>query len=269
MSSRGRASGRSRPVNPGRGGTAANGKTTDGDNLMPPAKSDRTTATKRTAATPRRGGPRRAEPTPSPKRPDATGLSASDTVRRRRPDRVPSGLVPSQATTGKSATRSRFREASSRGSAHTPTISPNRTRRPDSSWSEYGESANPPQRAEAIEALVEALKTYVHQLMAAVRDRGEVLTIKIQEWMDTLIEAVAHGGAGMRAGLAGIQAAATGRNPVLAAIKGLVSGLSGQAKAGLVILLTLGLLLGPVLLVVLLLVLVVAALIAAVRAAAE
>jgi hypothetical protein len=102
-----------------------------------------------------------------------------------------------------------------------------------------------------------------------VRNRGEELTKKIQEWMDTLIEAVAHGGAGMRAGLEGLRAAAAGKNPVLAAIKGFVSGLSGQAKVGLVLLLALGLLLGPVVLVVLLLVLVVAALVAAVRAGAE
>jgi len=73
----------------------------------------------------------------------------------------------------------------------------------------------------------------------------------------------------MQAGLEGIRAAATGKNPVLAAIKGLVSGLSGQAKVALVLLLVFGLLLGPVVLVVLLLVLVVAALVAAVRATAE
>jgi hypothetical protein len=144
-----------------------------------------------------------------------------------------------------------------------------RTRLPDSSWSEYGEPANAPLGREAVEAVVESLKAYVRQLLDTVRDRGEDLTKKIQEWMDTLIEAVAHGGAGMQAGLEGIRAAAAGKNPVLAAIKGFVSGLSGQAKVGLVLLLTLGLLLGPVVLVVLLLVLVVAALVAAVRPAAE
>ena len=133
------------------------------------------------------------------------------------------------------------------------------------SWSEYGESTNAPLGREAVEAVVESLKAYVRQLLDAVRDRGEELTKKIQEWMDTLIEAVAHGGAGMQAGLAGIRAAAAGKNPVLAAIKGFVSGLSGPAKVGLVLLLTLGLLLGPVVLVVLLLVLVVAALVAAVH----
>lgn len=119
------------------------------------------------------------------------------------------------------------------------------------------------------DAVVELLKTYVQHLLDAVRDRGELLTRKIQEWMDTLVEAIAHGGAGMRAGLAGIQAAAMGKNPALAAIRGLVSGLSGQAKVALVLLLVVGLLLGPVLLVVLLLVLVVVALFAAVRAATE
>jgi pheromone shutdown protein TraB len=132
-----------------------------------------------------------------------------------------------------------------------------------------GEPTDAPRSRESVEALVECLKTQVHQFLDAVRDRGEVLASKIQEWMDTLVEAVAHGGAGMQAGLEGIRAAATGKNPVLAAIKGLVSGLSGQAKVALVLLLVFGLLLGPVVLVVLLLVLVVAALVAAVRAAAE
>jgi hypothetical protein len=121
----------------------------------------------------------------------------------------------------------------------------------------------------SVEAVVEWVKTHVHRLLAAARDRGEVLTRKVQEWMDTLVEAVANGGAGVKAVLEGIRAALTGKNPVLAAIKGLVSGLSGQAKVAIALLLALGLLLGPVLLVVLLLALVVVALIAAVRAAVE
>ncbi|MCW2687674.1 MAG: hypothetical protein JWR37_2564 [Mycobacterium sp.] len=121
----------------------------------------------------------------------------------------------------------------------------------------------------SVEAVVEWLKTHVHRLLDAVRDRGEVLTRKVQEWMDTLVEAVSHGGAGMKAALEGIRAALTGKNPMWAAIKGLVSGLSGKAKVALVLLLVFGLLLGPVLLVVLLLALVVAAVVAAVRAAAE
>ncbi|MFG1931876.1 hypothetical protein ACGFK1_14675 [Mycobacterium sp. NPDC048908] len=94
-----------------------------------------------------------------------------------------------------------------------------------------------------------------------------MLTTKVEKWMDTLVEAAANGGAGVKAALEGIRATLTGKNPVWAAIKGLVSGLSGQAKLAIVLLLALGLLLGPVLLVVLLLALVVVALIAAVRAA--
>jgi hypothetical protein len=269
MSSRGRARGRSTPVELRRGGTAGNGKTTDSDNLMATAKLGQTAATKSTAAEPRRGGPRRA-PTLSPKQSAATGVSAPDMIRRRRAESaVPSGLVRSQATIRKSAARNRFREESSPASAHSRSTSRKRTRRPDSSWFEHGEPTDAPRSRESVEAVVDCLKTQVRQLLDAVRDRGEVLTRKVQEWMDTLVEAVAHGGAGMQAGLEGIRAAATGKNPVLAAIKGLVSGLSGQAKVALVLLLVFGLLLGPVVLVVLLLVLVVAALVAAVRAAAE
>jgi hypothetical protein len=102
-----------------------------------------------------------------------------------------------------------------------------------------------------------------------MRDGEEVLTKKIQEWMDTLVDAVADGGAGMNAGLAGIQAALAGKNPMWAAVKGLVSGLSGKAKAALILLVIFGLLLGPVLLVVLLLALLVAGLVAAVRAGSQ
>src|SRR5258705_1545777 len=268
MSSRGSASGRSTPVELRRGGTAGNGKTTDSDNLMTTAKPGQTAATKSTAAAPRRGGPRRA-PTPSPKQPAATGVSAPDMIRRRRADSaVPSGFVRSQATIRKSAARNRFRDESS-PAAHLRSASRNRTRRPDSSYFEYGEPTDAPRSRESVEAVVECLKTQVRQLLDTVRDRGEVLTRTIQEWMDTLVEAVARGGAGMQAGLEGIRAAATGKNPVLGAIKGLVSGLSGQAKVALVFLLVFELLLWPLVLVVRLPVVVVAALVAAVRAAAE
>jgi hypothetical protein len=121
----------------------------------------------------------------------------------------------------------------------------------------------------SVETVAEWLKTHVHQLLDAVRDRGEVLASKVQEWMDTLLEAVADGGAGMKAGLEGIRAMLAGKNPVVAAMKGLVSGLSGKAKVAIALVLIFGLLLGPVLLVVLLLALLVAALVAAVRAGSE
>jgi len=74
------------------------------------------------------------------------------------------------------------------------------------------------------------LRTHIHQLLDAVKDGGEALTSKAHEWMDTLVEAVANGGAGVQAGLAGLRAVLAGKNPVFAAIKGLVSGLSGKAK---------------------------------------
>ncbi|MCJ0902592.1 hypothetical protein [Rhodococcus sp. ARC_M6] len=86
--------------------------------------------------------------------------------------------------------------------------------------------------------------------------------------MDTLVDGVARS-PGMKAGLAGIRAILTGKNPAWAAIKALVTGLSGKTKIALALLLILGLLLGPVLLVVLLLALVVAAVVAAVRSGAE
>lgn len=123
-----------------------------------------------------------------------------------------------------------------------------------------------------VESAVEWLKAQIHRLLEKMRDRRARVTEKfqqkIQEWVDTLVEEVAHGGAGMRAGLEGLRAVLTGKNPVWAAIKGLVSGLSGKAKIALILLLGLGLLLGPVLLVVLLLALLAMVIVAAVRAAA-
>ncbi|PQP17137.1 hypothetical protein C5613_35130 [Rhodococcus opacus] len=125
----------------------------------------------------------------------------------------------------------------------------------------------------SVGAVIEWLKEHVHRIVEAVRVRGETLTQnirqKIQEWMHTLVDATAQSDAGIKAGIAGVRAVLTGKNPVWAAIKALVSGLSGKAKVALVLLLVLVLLLGPVLLVVFLLVLVVAALVAAVRAAAK
>jgi len=120
-----------------------------------------------------------------------------------------------------------------------------------------------------VESVAEWLKSHVHHLLDAVQDGGEVLTSKVGEWMDTLLEAVASGGPGMKAGLEGIRAIVAGKNPVVAAMKGLVSGLSGKAKVAIALVLIFGLLLGPVLLVVLLLALLVAALVAAVRAGSE
>jgi len=112
-------------------------------------------------------------------------------------------------------------------------------------------------------AAVEALENRVHQL-TGVQNRGD-LAKKIRKWIDPLVDEVAHGRAGMKAALAGLQAVLAGKNPVWAAIKGLVAGLSLEAKIGLVLVLSLALLLGPVLLVVLLLALLVAVVVAAVR----
>ena len=115
---------------------------------------------------------------------------------------------------------------------------------------------------------IEELKTQVYRLLDAVLARALAPAKRFQEWMDTIFEAVEHGGAGMKATLEGIRAALTGKNPVWAAIKGLWTGLSGPAKAALVLLVVLGLVLAPVLLVILLLALLVVALVAAARAVA-
>ncbi|HET7667625.1 MAG TPA: hypothetical protein VFK56_16470 [Mycobacterium sp.] len=136
--------------------------------------------------------------------------------------------------------------------------------RPDSLSSERRGPTNAPRaRASRPEkADISELKAEVYRLVDAVL---HAFAPRVRAWMDTLFEALEHGGAGMKAGFEGIRAALTGKNPVWAAIKGLWSGLSGPAKTALVLLVILGLLLAPVLLVVLLLALLVVALVAAVR----
>lgn len=297
MASREKATGRSVPAKPRRGGADGNGKTTDRVKLTAtaqpkPVKSStrpseaavvqlhrrRAAATKSTTSAPQRGprsapqrGPRLVE-SPPPK-PSRTGrASAPDKFAQRDPDSaVPSRLVRTEAAPAKPAVRKRRQEQRSRASAHSRSTTPNRTRRPPVSAPESSGPTEAPRGRvwRSVEAVVDWLKTHIRQLLDAVQDGGEALTSKVQEWMDTLVEAVANGGAGVKAGLEGLRAVLAGKNPVLAAIKSLVSGLSGKAKVAIILLLVLGLLLGPVLLVVLLLALVVGALIAAVRGAAE
>ncbi|MBC2638144.1 MULTISPECIES: hypothetical protein [unclassified Rhodococcus (in: high G+C Gram-positive bacteria)] len=125
----------------------------------------------------------------------------------------------------------------------------------------------------SVEAIIEWLKSHVHRIANAVRDRADTVTQdifqKAEKWLKSFVASAAKSDAGTKAVIEGIRAALTGKNPVWAATKALISGLSGKAKVGLVLLLVLALLLAPVLLVVLLLVLIVAALVAAVRAAAQ
>ncbi len=96
----------------------------------------------------------------------------------------------------------------------------------------------------SVEAVIAWLKNQVHRLMDALRERGETVTQnirqKFREWMDTLVDTIAQSDAGIDAAIAGIRAALTGKSPVWAAIKALVSGLSGKAKVALVLVLVLG-----------------------------
>ena len=254
MGVRDRASGRTAEAMPPRR-RAAGGKSTDSDDLR---------ATAKPAAQRRDGRPRK-----RPRRADGTGGSASDTTQRHRGSAIPPRPGQAAATTAKPAARQRSRDNGSRASAHRQSTAP--MRRPESLSSECrGSSDDLPGRASRPEqADIDELKTQLYRLLDAVLARASTLAKRFQGWMDTLFEAVENGSAGMRAGLEAVRAVLTGKNPVWAAIKGLWSGLSGPAKAALVLLVVLGLVLAPVLLVILLLALLVVALIAAVRAAAE
>lgn len=120
-----------------------------------------------------------------------------------------------------------------------------------------------------LERLKDALRTGVRTALGGFRGLGAGLTRKIRGWVDSLLGEVTSGGVGLQAVLAGIRAALEGRNPALAALGGLISGLSTKAKIGLAVLIVLVLLLGPVLLVILLLAVLVAAVISAVRSAGD
>ncbi|MBD8052344.1 hypothetical protein ICV35_01525 [Rhodococcus ruber] len=116
-------------------------------------------------------------------------------------------------------------------------------------------------------AAVEWLKTHVRWLARAVRKRRDAVLRDAPASTDQLIDTVTEGSASTRAVLKGAGAALTGKNPVWAAVKGLISGLSTRTKILLALLVVLVALLAPVLLVVALLALLVAWLVAAVRAA--
>ena len=200
---------------------------------LPPRRPATSTTT---SAGSRHGLPRRTKTAPRPTRTDA----------RTEPATKPTGKRP--------------RDTESPAPAHTRSSGVGRTRLPDPAPQDFGD-------------VTEWLKDQVRHLVDALRDRGEReaqnLRQKFKKWLASLVHEVIHSNAGIGAGLEGIRAALTGKNPVWAATKALVSGLSGKAKFGLVLLLIVALLLGPVLLVALLLVLLVAVIVAAVRAAAQ
>src|SRR6476661_6699808 len=165
------------------------------------------------------------------KRHNAAGTSGTSAHRRRPVDATtPSRLGEANATTAKPTARKRSRAESSRAPA------------PARAASLSPPGAGGGLVSQSMDAVGAWLKAQIHRLLEAMRDGEGVLTKKIQEWMDTLADAVADGGPGMNAGLAGIQAALAGKNPMWAAVKGLVSGLSGKAKAALVLLVIFGLL---------------------------
>ncbi|WP_245687767.1 hypothetical protein [Rhodococcus phenolicus] len=179
-----------------------------------------------------------------------------------------------EPTTTKPTARKRPRKDETRPPAHPRSTPPINTHQPEISSTVRGGTTDTGPAGTVCDvvrrsfgAAVEALENRIHQLVG-VQNRGD-LAKKIRKWIDPLVDEVAHGSVGIKAGLAGLQAVLAGKNPVWAAIKGLVSGLSLEAKIGLVLVLTLGLLLGPVLLVVLLLALLVVVVVAVVRAVTE
>ncbi|WP_338021001.1 DUF1676 domain-containing protein [Rhodococcus sp. YH1] len=102
-----------------------------------------------------------------------------------------------------------------------------------------------------------------------MRKRRAAVMRDVPEWTDQLTDSVTNGSASRKAVLKGVGAALTGRNPLWAAFKGLLAGLSIKAKILLALAVVLVALLAPVLLVVALLALLVAGVIAAVRAATQ
>jgi hypothetical protein len=216
---------------------------------------------RRAAATKSRG----TKPRSAAKRRNAAGTTGPGAQHRQRQvDGIgPSEFARAKAGTATPTARNRPRAEKSVTSAPSRAASSHSERRPAFSSAAGGLVSQPTDSVGAW------LKAQVNRLLAGVRHTGDMLKNKIEEWMDTLADAVGDGGAGVNAALGGVRGLLTGKNPMWAAVKGLVSGLSGKAKVALVLLVTFGLLLGPVLLLVLLLALLVVALVAAVRAASQ
>ncbi|MDV6266615.1 MULTISPECIES: hypothetical protein [Rhodococcus] len=234
--------------------------------------------TRRTGATPTTGTARSSRAGGSATR----GVSATSRSARTSKASPRLGWGSSQALAARQATADSTTVASRRGlpRREEPTRRSKRaepTRRSKPRQSQQGATVAPEDVStgtdrgpvwRSVEAALEWLKTHTH-LADSVQDRVGAVTSKLQERMKTFVEGATPHGPAVTAGLAGVRAVLTGKNPVLPAVKGMVSGLSGKTKVMLVLLFALALLLGPVLLVVLVLALIVAGVIAAVRAAAK
>ncbi|WP_234820525.1 hypothetical protein [Mycolicibacterium goodii] len=138
---------------------------------------------------------------------------------------------------------------------------------PDLRTADSGEQGSG--RGSVFERAIDWVKDQVRRLLTAVRDRSQALTAQLQEWMDKLFDAIENGGPRLKAAVEAIRAVLSGKNPVWAAIKGLWAGLSGAARALLLLAVIVAILLLPVLVIVLLLALLVVAVIVAVRAASD
>src|SRR6476661_11167798 len=154
----------------------------------------RAAATKSRATKPRGG----------PKRKGAAGKSISEASRPRPVESItPLELRRPHAPTAKRTPRKRSRPDVSRASAPPQSAPLKRTRRPESSPSEIGgpTSAAGGPVSRSMDAVAAWLKTQIGRLLDGMRNGEELLTKKIREWMDTLVDAVADGGPGMNAGL--------------------------------------------------------------------
>ncbi|WP_233272090.1 hypothetical protein [Mycolicibacterium smegmatis] len=131
------------------------------------------------------------------------------------------------------------------------------------------DTAESDEQGSVFERAIEWVKAQVRRLLDAVRERSHALTKQLQEWMDSLFDAIENSSPRLKAVVEALRAVMSGKNPVWAAIKGLWTGLSAGAKALLILAVIVAILLLPVLVVVLLLALLVVAVIVAIRAGSD
>jgi hypothetical protein len=115
-------------------------------------------------------------------------------------------------------------------------------------------------------APVDQLKSSLQRLARVLVDRGAEAALRnVDRFSRNLEDIASRGGALTGAAAGGLKAVATGKNPVMGAVKGAIGGLSTTTKVLIVLAIVLGLLLGPVVLVLLLLGFLVFAIVAAVQ----
>lgn len=196
---------------------------------------------------------------------------AAEPSAQRKPRATRTVHDPAEATPRRNQDAPRGRRTSAAATPRkAPRDRPQRTSpRPRQVVEPRADTAESDEQRSIFERAIEWVKAQVRRVLDAVRERSHALTKQLQEWMDTLFDAIENSSPRLKAVVEALRAVMSGKNPVWAAIKGLWTGLDAGAKALLILAVIVAILLLPVLVVVLLLALLVVAVIVAVRTGSD